>query len=126
MQHLDKEAIFELQKIDCNCNDCIFMVRDAEKFKVSLENHYKWQFDYFTTIKNKLIQKAKWYKDKFYDLEMWDNLLTEADRMKFIFNKSEAKLNFGYCNKKNKEVSFIPNHCQLDTQDCFTHRKTKI
>lgn len=27
---MDKESIFELQKIDCNCNDCIFMVRDFE------------------------------------------------------------------------------------------------
>ncbi len=123
---VDKESIFELQKIDCNCNDCIFMCRDSDKFKASLELHYKWQFDYFTTKKNKLIEKAKWYKDKFYDLEMWDKLLTEAERMKFIFDKSEAKINFGYCNKKEISVSFLPNICQLDTQDCFTHRKTNV
>ena len=30
---MDKESIYELQKIDCNCNDCKFMVRDFEKFK---------------------------------------------------------------------------------------------
>lgn len=30
---LDKESIIELQKIDCNCNDCAFMVRDTAKFK---------------------------------------------------------------------------------------------
>ena len=30
---MDKESIFELQKIDCNCNDCIFMIRDFEKKK---------------------------------------------------------------------------------------------
>lgn len=30
---MDKESIIELQKIDCNCNDCKFMVRDIEKFK---------------------------------------------------------------------------------------------
>jgi hypothetical protein len=27
---MDKDSIFELQKIDCNCNDCIFMIRDFE------------------------------------------------------------------------------------------------
>jgi len=30
---LDKESVYELQKIDCNCNDCKFMVRDFEKLK---------------------------------------------------------------------------------------------
>lgn len=30
---MDKESIIELQKIDCNCNDCFFMQRDVEKFK---------------------------------------------------------------------------------------------
>lgn len=28
---MDRESIFELQKIDCNCNDCVFMVRDLEQ-----------------------------------------------------------------------------------------------
>lgn len=23
----------ELQELDCNCNDCLFMVRDLEKFR---------------------------------------------------------------------------------------------
>jgi hypothetical protein len=27
---MEKDSIFELQKIDCNCNDCIFMIRDFE------------------------------------------------------------------------------------------------
>ncbi len=30
---MDKDSIFELQKIDSNCNDCKFMVRDMEKRK---------------------------------------------------------------------------------------------
>lgn len=25
--------MIELQKIDCNCNDCIYMVRDLDKFR---------------------------------------------------------------------------------------------
>ncbi len=33
MAHTSKESAFELQKIDCNCNDCKFMLRDFEKLK---------------------------------------------------------------------------------------------
>lgn len=29
---MDKESILALQRIDCNCNDCVFMVRDLEKY----------------------------------------------------------------------------------------------
>ena len=28
---MDKESKYELQKIDCNCNDCYFLERDFEK-----------------------------------------------------------------------------------------------
>jgi len=30
---MTKESIIELQKIDCNCNDCKYLVRDFEKYK---------------------------------------------------------------------------------------------
>ena len=30
---MDKESIFELQKIDCNCNNCGHFERDIEKTK---------------------------------------------------------------------------------------------
>ncbi len=30
---MDKESILELQKLDCNCNDCVFMIRDFDKMK---------------------------------------------------------------------------------------------
>lgn len=29
---MDKTSLVELQKIDCNCNDCIFMARNTERF----------------------------------------------------------------------------------------------
>jgi len=32
-------------------------------------------------------------------------------------------LQFGFCIKQQKEISFIPNICQLETQKCFEHRK---
>jgi hypothetical protein len=117
------EGIIERQRIDCNCNDCKFMIRNQDRFRLSLEFHYKLQFDYFTSIKNRLIKKANEHKDRWYDLETWDMLLTEAEGMKFQFDKSEACINYGYCGKLNKDVSFIPNICQLETQQCFSHRK---
>ncbi len=115
--------MIDRQKIDCNCNDCIFMVRDMDKFKQSQADHNRWQLDYFNTIRNKLIDKAIFYKKIKNDLERWDALLTEAENMKFMFNKSTAMINYGYCNKLNKSVTFIPNQCQLETQECFKHRK---
>jgi hypothetical protein len=76
---MTKDSIFELQKIDCNCNDCKFMVRNFEKLKA--------------------------HKKTYEETGLMDNL------------------NFGQCSKFNKPVSFIPNICQLETQNCFKHRK---
>lgn len=77
---MDKDSVYELQKIDCNCNDCKFMVRDFEKRK---------QYDH----------------------------LYEGQK------NASHRINYGKCNKFDKDVSFIPNHCQLETQDCFVHRR---
>jgi hypothetical protein len=77
---MDKESIIELQKIDCNCNDCFFMIRDFDK---------RTKYDYL-------------YKGSM---------------------NASHRINYGNCIKLNKEVSFIPNHCQLETQDCFKHRR---
>ena len=77
---MDKESRYELQKIDCNCNDCKFMERDFEKRK---------SFDH----------------------------LYEGSQ------NASHRINYGNCSKFSKPVSFIPNHCQLETQECFVHRK---
>lgn len=34
---MDKESLYELQKIDCNCNNCKFMIRDL-KLKSKWDN----------------------------------------------------------------------------------------
>lgn len=81
---MDKESVYELQKIDCNCNDCKHMDRDFEKYK---------SFDYLYT-----------------------NEIGQVTR-------PSHRINYGNCIKLNKQVSFIPNTCQLDTQKCFEHRK---
>jgi hypothetical protein len=69
----------ELQLIDCNCNDCKFIVRDLDM----LNKHKK----------------------------------------TFVGTGIMDKLNFGMCTKFNKSVTFIPHTCQLETQQCFEHRK---
>lgn len=95
------------------------MVRNIEKFDTSLAFHHKMQLDYFNVIKAKLIKST----EKHTDPEKRDNILKEAKNMVFQFDKTYAALNYGRCEKFNKEVSFIPNVCQLETQGCFEHRR---
>jgi len=120
--YLDLESVIELQKIDCNCNDCKFMVRDFEKHKKSTELHYKWQFDYFNSNKNKLLDKVKEWRAK-GDFEKADTLAEEVKKMRFQFDKSTVAINYGRCTRFDKDVSFIPSVCQIETQGCFKHRR---
>lgn len=117
------DSIILLQQIDCNCNDCKFMVRDVDRFKKSLEFHKKLQYAAFEGKKNGIIAKAEYYKREKGDLDKWQNLHDEGNKMKFQFDKKDAILNYGTCSKLNKEVSFIPGRCQINTQQCFEHRK---
>ena len=75
---MDKGSIYELQKLDCNCNDCHFMERDLNKLEL--------------------------HKRSYDGTGLMD------------------RLNFGYCRKFDKAVSFVPGVCQLETQECFSHR----
>ncbi len=120
---MDKDSILELQKIDSNCNECIFMQRNMSRFNESTEFQKKMQFDYFNVLKQKIIDKANHWRYQKGDLEKWNDLMIEVDKMKFQFDKSVVVINYGSCQKLNKEVQFIPNTIQLDTQDCFKHRK---
>jgi hypothetical protein len=49
------------------------------------------------------------------------DMLHEAFDMVFVFEKN--KTNYGSCAKFDKPVSFIPATCQIDTQECFVHRR---
>lgn len=100
LNKMDKESIYELQKIDCNCNNCKYMIRDSDRFKKSLEFHRKLQLDEYEKRQKK-----------------------DPNRKEFQFDKSAASINYGNCTKFNKPVSFIPDTCQIDTQECFKHRK---
>lgn len=113
---------YDLQLIDCNCNDCKFMQRDIEKYNQSQDLHKKWQLDEFNRnvmAKKQLALKAR----RENELLKYNNLLVEAEKMKFQFNRNESKINYGKCLKLGKDVSFLPGVCQLDTQECFKHRK---
>lgn len=84
---MDKKSIIDLQKIDCNCNDCIYMIRDFEKYKT------------------------------------WNHLYTNE---KGQITQPSYRIHYGYCNNLNKNVSFIPNICQIETQNCFKHRNQNL
>ncbi len=99
---MDKESIYELQKIDCNCNDCIFMIRDIEKYKEWQEKRLKQQLDDYNLRKSKIAEP-------------------NVNKKQFQYEKSS--INYGNCTKFNKDVTFIPNHCQPENRDCFKHRK---
>lgn len=40
-----------------------------------------------------------------------------------VLEKGTCRVQYGNCNKLNKPVGFIPNTCQIETQDCFKHRR---
>ena len=121
---MDKQqSAIELQKIDCNCNNCKYLDRDIERFKKSLEFHYKLQLDEFEKRKKKLSNVV----DAFYKSQEFDKGITaenQLNKMKFQFDKKSATINYGQCNRLGKAVSFIPDVLQLDTQKCFEHRST--
>lgn len=57
------------------------------------------------------------------------NMVRDFEKRKSFDHLHEGQLNAGFrinygtCTKFNKPVSFIPNWCVLETQNCFTHRK---
>ncbi len=48
----------------------------------------------------------------------WDNTELHQDQ-----KNASHRIAYGNCDKLNKPVSFIPNTCQLETQECFKNRR---
>ena len=119
---MDKESRILLQKIDCNCSDCLFMDRDLVKRQSSVDLHFKWQKDYFDLKRIKKLVKAKFWKENGDDRKS-QLLIKEARKMRFEFDESECAIHYGTCEKFNKDVSFIPGVCQIEEQNCFQHRR---
>lgn len=84
---------------------------------------YKLQLSMFERKKNRLLKLAWIEHRENGDLDKYQLLSDQASKMVFRFDKSNAKINFGFCSKINKDIQFIPNTCQLNTQECFEHRK---
>lgn len=116
-RNLDKQSIYLLQLIDCNCNDCFHMERDfftygkweaLERIRQNLE---------FDRKKAEALKIAEACEDP----QGKQTLMHAWRKMRFMFDR-QYLLNYGNCKKLNKPVSFIPNICQLETQQCFEHR----
>lgn len=119
MTDQERESAYLLQKIDCNCSDCTFMVRNQDRFNQSLAWHEAMSLTDFERQKEKAISDAEalpFGKER-------EGMLRVAHKMKFQFDKKSVMIHYGYCTKFKKDVSFIPNVCQIETQKCFTHRK---
>lgn len=118
-EDLKKESKIELEKIDCNCNECIYLLRNLEKYnyfvskwkEIDIYNHNK----QIERLKEKLERKDEKKKEG-YLLEL--KKLTTGK-----LNHARPFVHYGKCLKLKKEISFIPGQCQIDTQECFKHRK---
>ena len=118
---MNKEDAILLQKIDCNCNDCLFMRRDFDAHTYWLNWHKAQSESDFKKNQQKAIKDALSISDKAHRSAE----LLKASKMKWQFNKSNL-LQYGYCDKHAERVSFIPGTCQLETQECFIHRRETI
>jgi len=101
---MNKESRIELQRIDCNCNDCKFMVRDIDTFN-------KWK-EFHRNLSKKDFDKKK---------EL--GLIREKAPFQF---RQNGLINYGDCSKLNKKVTFLPNQCCPENQECFKHRRDDI
>ena len=111
----------ELHKIDCNCSDCGHLTRSLSKRQKHVDFHFDMQKHHFNTKRMKLLEKGEWRLNR-GEKDKAKLIFKEARNMKFVFDEASCSLHYGKCNKYDKEVSFIANICQLETQDCFIHR----
>lgn len=117
---INREALYERQNIDCNCNDCHFFERDIEAWNRSNGFHLRYQIRLYRTYKAQLTKRAEEHRENGdYDKALQVEKFRDSLRFQFSY---ESGLVFGKCGRFNKDISFIPNVCQLETQGCFEHR----
>ena len=113
------------------------MVRNFKRFEQSKTDRDRWQKGTFNATRKRMIFDSQSFimrgqrERKRGELENAKslfkkgyNLLKIARKMKYGFT-NDSNINFGDCTKKNKQVTFIPTVMQLDTRECFIHRKDK-
>jgi hypothetical protein len=101
------------------------MVRDFESYKKWFDWHKDLELKEFERLKEKAILDANnQIKESVTenDLKSAKGNLRVAEKMKFQFDKSKL-IQYGNCTLFKKQVSFIPYTCQIETQDCFKHRR---
>lgn len=129
---MDRESTIALQKIDCNCNDCKFFVRDASALNASKQLHrdmdtmsirgrrrYFWE-EAHRELKASIASNDPAVKER--KLRKYEGLLKERANVS-IDTSYKTGLVFGNCAKFNKPIATVPNACQPDTQECFEHRR---
>lgn len=69
---------------------------------------------------NRAFQRSSHWQERAFDLKKDQGAISE----KSVFKASKSGMcQYGVCVKFNKDVSFLPQTMQIDTQDCFMHRK---
>ena len=111
-----------LQELDCNCNDCIFMIRNQERLKESQALHKKWSDDSWKRKRESIKKKADSAKQKGNE-DSCKSLMKEYRALKPDYS-IRSTIQYGTCEPVGDDLSFIPNTIQVDTQDCFQHRRT--
>jgi hypothetical protein len=94
------------------------MKRDLETYKKWEDWHRARELADFDARKAKAISDAEAIEDP----DSRKAMLYKANKLRFYFEKSRL-INYGYCMKRQKAVSFLPNTCQIETQHCFIHRR---
>jgi hypothetical protein len=99
------------------------MERDFDTYKKYESARRESDLKDFDTTKAKTIKDAEAIEDP----KSREAMLRIANKPTFQFSK-QGLLQYGKClnpegHKFNKQVCFIPAICQLDTQECFVHRK---
>ena len=117
-------SMIGIQEIDCNCNNCKHLSRDFDRRKVSVATHFKWQLDEFFRLRIRLLNRSlgeleRNPSDK--NKRKYKQVCKQVSAMKWQF-QDDCAIHYGVCGKLNKDVSFIPNTCQLETQKCFDLR----
>ena len=134
MTQEQKISAYERQVIDCNCNDCAYLVRANEIQEQILADNKLTQELIFNASKSRKISKAK---NDIENITKHRGLIANADakiegkrkylnllqEKEFRFAGDRTQILYGHCSKLEKRISFIPNLCQIETQFCFKHRK---
>lgn len=131
---MTKESIYELQKINCNCNDCAFLERELDKLNQVVLEDKQSQQELFDLSKARKIRQVEsdienlqkhsgLIKNAQDKIERKKVYLAELKKLKHGYQGQKTPIQYGLCIKHLKEISFIPNICQVETQTCFVHRK---